>query len=363
MPSMNDWPNSSLRERLGLAHAIVQAPMAMVSHADLVVAVSNAGGLGSLGPAVLEPATVREQVAAVRARTQQAFALNFFVYPAPVLDSARAAVLEARLAPHRQALGVTDAPSTTYLKAFDDAMLETVLALKPAAVSFHFGAPPSAAIAACKAAGIYLMGTATTVAEALALERAGFDAIVAQGVEAGGHRGTFDEPYARGEIGLFALVPQIVDAVKLPVIAAGGIADGRGIAAALMLGAVGVQIGTAFLTTPEATVHPAYRAVLQTPRARETRLTRLYTGRPARGIVTQFMEDLADQEQATLQYPIQRNYTGPLGKAGLAQGQIEFHSLWAGQSAALARPLTAAALIETLVSETRRVLSVVSGRT
>jgi nitronate monooxygenase len=216
--------------------------------------------------------------------------------------------------------------------------------------------PAPHAIAALKSAGCYLLGTATTVPEALALERAGIDAIVAQGFEAGGHRGTFEEPFSAGEIGLFALLPQVVDAVQIPVIAAGGIADGRGIAAAFTLGAAGVQLGTAFVVTPESEADPVFRRALAEPRARNTRLTRVFTGRPARAVVTRFVAELADHEQQTLPYPFQRAYTGQVGKAGLARGTADFHSLFAGQSAAVSRPLPAAKLFETLVAETERAL-------
>jgi nitronate monooxygenase len=354
------WPKSSLLERLELVHPIIQAPMIPISMADLVVAVSQAGALGSLGSASMPAQTIAAQVSAIRARTQRAFSLNFFVHRAPVLDHTQLARWRERLASHRQALGLPEAPEQATLEApppFDDAMLEAVLELRPAAVSFHFGAPSAHAIAALKQADVYLLGCATTVPEALQLEAAGMDAVIAQGSEAGGHRGTFAPPFGRGEIGLMSLLPQVADAVRIPVIAAGGIADGRGIAAALTLGAAGVQLGTAFLATPEATLDPSYRRVLQEPRAAVTQLTKLYTGRPARSIVTRFMEELAAHEDDALTYPLQRAITGPLGQAALKQGNPEYHSLWAGQSAALLRQLPAAKLIETLVEETEHALA------
>lgn len=351
------WPKSSLRERLELVHPIIQAPMIPIAMADLVVAVSEAGALGSLGSASMPAATVEAQVSAIRARTQRAFSLNFFVHQAPTLERAQLDRWRERLAPHRERLALPPAPEHTTLDApppFDDQMLEVVLKLRPAAVSFHFGLPGSHAISSMKQAGVYLLGCATTVAEALQLEAAGMDAVIAQGFEAGGHRGTFAPPFARAEIGLMSLLPQVADAVSIPVIAAGGIADGRGVAAALTLGAAGVQLGTAFLGAPEATLDPSYRRVLQEPRAAVTQLTKLYTGRPARGIVTRFMEELAPYEDDTLAYPLQRAITGPLGQAALRQGDPEYHSLWAGQSAALVRQLPAAELIETLAAETER---------
>jgi len=353
---MTTWPRSTLVQRLALEFPILQAPMAMVSHADLVVAVSNSGGLGALGSATMDAARIASEVREIRARTRKAFALNFFVHGEPTLDPQRAAALTGRLAKYRAELTLAEQPAQAAPPAFDDAMLAHVLTLRPAAVSFHFGLPSADAISALKRADIFLLGTATSVAEAVQLERAGFDAVVAQGFEAGGHRGTFAEPFALGEIGLMSLLPQVVDAVTIPVIAAGGIADGRGIAAAFMLGAKGVQLGTAFLTTPEAHIHPAYLRTLSSPRALYTRLTRLFTGRPARAIVSRFMEEMADQETETLAFPLQRAYTAPLAKAGLERDDPEFHSMWSGQSAALTRQLTAAALIETLVAETERVL-------
>ena len=354
---MDIWPSSPLVERLGLDFPIVQAPMAMVAHADLVVAVSNAGGLGSLGSAVMDAARIHDEARSIRARTARAFALNFFVYPAPHFDPARVQALTARLERYRAELSLDKLTAQLVPPAFGDAMLETILAVRPPAVSFHFGLPSDEAIAALKRAGIFLLGTATTVGEAVALERAGFDAVVAQGTEAGGHRGTFAEPYGQGEIGLLSLLPQIVAAVSVPVLAAGGIADGRGIAAAFLLGAKGVQLGTAFLGSPEATLDALYRQVLREPRAANTRLTRIYTGRPARGIVTRFMDEMADQERETLEYPLQRSFTAPLAKAGLEQGNVEFHTMWAGQSAALVRELPAATLLETLVQETEQALA------
>lgn len=357
---MKLWPKSSLRERLELAHPIIQAPMIPITLADLVVATSEAGALGSLASATMPPATLEAQVSEIRARTQRAFSLNFFVHQPPQLDHAQLERWRQRLAASRQALGLPPAAEQASLDApppFDDATLALVLKLRPAAVSFHFGLPSAHAISALKQAGSYLLGCATTVPEALQLEAAGMDAVIAQGSEAGGHRGTFAPPFARAEIGLFSLLPQVVDAVRVPVIAAGGIADGRGIAAALTLGAAGVQLGTAFLATPEAVLDPSYRRALQEPRAAQTQLTRLYTGRPARSIVTRFMEDFAAFEDDALAYPLQRALTAPLGEAALRQASPEYHSLWAGQSAAMIRQLPAAKLVETLVLETERAFS------
>jgi nitronate monooxygenase len=352
------WPKTALIERLALEHAILQAPMASISKADLVAAVSNAGGLGSLGSAVMTAAQISEQVAAIRAGTQRSFALNFFVHQPPRLDPRVADSMRARLAAYRTELGVQEAEPATLVDppAFDRTMLELVLKLRPNAVSFHFGLPETQVMAALRAAGIFVMGSATSVSEAKLLERGGVDAVIAQGVEAGGHRGTFAVPYAQGELGLMALLPQVVDAVTVPVVAAGGIADGRGIAAALVLGAAGVQIGTAFLGSPEAAIDPVYRETLQAARATNTRITSVLTGRPARAIVTRFIEEMAEQEGQTLEFPLQRLLTAPLARASVAQHNPEFHAMWAGQAAAMLRPMPAGELLETLVEETRRAL-------
>lgn len=346
------WAGDAFRERFGLSYPIVQAPMAAISLADLVAAVSEAGGLGSLGSATLSAEQIGEEVRKIRARTQRPFALNFFLHAPPRLDEARLAQLTQRLAGYRAELGVHDEPVFKVPPPFDAAMLECVLALKPAAVSFHFGVPDRAVLDALKRAGIYVMASATHVKEAQLLEQAGLDAIVAQGVEAGGHRGTFAVPYAQGELGLLSLLPQVVDSVRVPVIAAGGIADGRGIAAALTLGAAAVQLGTLFLATPEALIDPIYRRTLFEPRAAETRVTKLWTGRPARAIVTRYLDEMRAYEDEMLEFPLQRVLSLQLDRSALAKDSPEFHAMWAGQNASRLRALPAAQLLEALAAET-----------
>lgn len=351
-------PPTGLTDLLGISHPIIQAPMAGFSMAPLAAAVSNAGGLGSLGSATAGVEQVRTQIDAIRAATNRPFALNFFVHAPPEDDPMRTARMGERLLPYYRELGL--APPTSAGSPpppFDDAALEVVLAARPSVVSFHFGLPQPEHLREVKAIGARILSSATTVEEARWLESHGVDAVIAQGLEAGGHRATFRAPFASGEIGTMALVPQVVDAVRCPVIAAGGIMDGRGIAAALVLGAAGVQMGTAFLGCPEATVDPVHRRELHGTRAGETRLTRLFSGRPARAIVNRYMREATDAEAEVLDFPLQRGLSGPLAQACAERDSPDFIAMWAGQGAALIRDLPAAQLVEVLVAETERALA------
>jgi nitronate monooxygenase len=351
-------PPTGLIDLLGITHPIIQAPMAGFSMAPLAAAVSNAGGLGSLGSATSGAEQVRAQIEAIRAATNRPFAVNFFVHAPPKDDPARTARMGARLAPYYRELGLgLPEAAGSPPPPFDDAMLEAVLAARPSVVSFHFGLPQPQHLREVKATGARILSSATTVEEARWLESRGVDAVIAQGLEAGGHRATFLGPFADGEIGTLALVPQVVDAVRCPVIAAGGIMDGRGIAAALMLGAAGVQMGTAFLGCPEATVHPVHRRELHGTRARETRLTRLFSGRPARAIVNRYLREAGDAETEVLDFPLQRGLSGPLAQASAERDSPDFVAMWAGQGAALIRDLPAAELVAALVAETERALA------
>ena len=357
------WPASRLAERLGIALPILQAPMASISTADMAAAVSAAGGLGAIGAALMTPAEAEAQILEVRRRTPRPFSINFFVHPEPRRDQALFERMRQRLEAYHHALGSTPPAPGEPAPPFGRPMLERLLALRPPVVSFHFGLPEPEAVAALRAAGIVVLSSATTVSEARMLEEGGVDAVIAQGVEAGGHRATFASRFEEGQIGTLALVPQIVRSVKLPVIAAGGIADGRGIAAALMLGADAAQLGTGFLGCPEAQIDPLYRRTLFEPRAASTRLTRLFTGRPARAIVTRFMEEMAAEEARAPEFPLQRSLTASLGKAGAAAGTPEFLAMWAGQSATAMRALPAAELLATLARETESALDeVIRGR-
>lgn len=346
------WPRTDLIELLGITHPIIQAPMAGSTTPALVAAVSNAGGLGSLGCARFGPDDLRAQIDAIRAATNQGYNLNFFVHAEPEHDADMTAAMRARLAPYYEELGIGDVPEPTPIfTPFDDGILEVLLDMRPPVASFHFGLPDKAAMAALRDAGICVLTSATTVAEARELEAAGADAIIAQGAEAGGHRGTVEPPYDKGLVGTFALTPQIVDAVKVPVIAAGGIADGRGIAAAFALGASGVQLGTAFLTCPESGIAPPYHDALLKGSDDSTRVTQTISGRPARGLRNRYVAEMADAEDAAIAFPLQYSLTRPLQAAAGEQGTDEFLAMWAGQAVALNRAMPAAELMERLVAE------------
>jgi nitronate monooxygenase len=256
----------------------------------------------------------------------------------------------ARLRPYYDELGIAPPdPPPAPPPPFTDAHLEVLLSEHPAVVSFHYGLPDSAQLRALQEAGVHVLSSATTVEEARWLEAQGVAAVIAQGYEAGGHRGTFQSSLEAARVGTFALLPQIADAVACPVIAAGGIMDGRGIAAALMLGAAGVQLGTAFLGCPEASVAPPHRAALRAARDDGTRVSSAFTGKPARVLANRFVLEMADAEADALAFPLQRGLSAPL-----AQASADFMPLYAGQGAGLSREVPAALLVETLVAETER---------
>lgn len=341
-----------LTQMLGCDLPIVQAPMAGSTTPELAAAVSNAGGLGSLGTGMTPPAELRETVAALRALTNKSFNLNFFVHPEPDLIPYDAAPIQNALRPFYDELGLGDVPDpASPAPAFDDEMLKTVLELRPRVASFHFGLPASSAVTALKEAGIAILSSATTVAEAVALEHGGADIVIAQGHEAGGHRGTFLDHVDLGTVGTMALVPQVVDAVSVPVIAAGGIGDARGIAAALMLGASGVQLGTAYLACPEAKVHEVHRKALSEASDHSTVVTKLFSGRPARAIRNRLTEDLRWHEGDAAPYPAQRPLVAPLIRESAKAGRGEFMQLWAGQAARLSAAEPAAEKTENLMRE------------
>jgi nitronate monooxygenase len=348
---------NALTRRLGLAHPIIQAPLAGGGDTPaLIAAVGEAGALGFIGAAYLAPREIVEAVRAVRALPPRPFGISLFAPSPPSAPGADATAALARLAPYFAELGLPPpAAPAPPADAFAD-QLAAALDSGAAVFSFTFGVLPATAIAAIKGRGMTVLGTATTVDEAIALERAGVDAVVAQGSEAGGHRGTFAGDFDAGSVGTVALVPQIADAVKVPVIASGGIMDGRGIAAALALGASAVQMGTAFLTCDEAGIPEAYKAAILAAREHETRLTRAFSGRPARGIVNRFMTEVERSREAILPFPLQNALTRPLRAAAAKQGRAEFLSLWAGQGIRLARRQSAASLVQRLAAETESVL-------
>ena len=340
---------------LHVQHPIFQAPLAGGGDTpDLVAAVSNAGGLGFIGAAYLSPDQIALVANSVKAKTTRPFGINLFAPSAPVSPSISSEAAIRRVAAYFSELGLP-APSLPAGPAFSLAdQLAAALETGASVFSFTFGLLPAEAMQSIKRMGIFAMGTATTVSEAIELEKAGVDAIVAQGSEAGGHRGTFSGDFSASMIGTISLVPQVVDAVRVPVIASGGIMDGRGIAAALALGASAVQLGTAFLTCKESGIPEAYRQAILDAKEDQTRITRAFSGRPARGIVNRFMTEVEsnDHGEAILPFPLQNALTRPLRTAAAKDGRSEFLSLWAGQGVRMARRQSAAELMTKLVQET-----------
>lgn len=349
--------STPLTQKLGITLPIVQGPMNGGSTPEMVAAVSNTGGLGSLAAAGLRPESIRSQVAAIRSHTSRPFAINLFVLdtPAPTSDELRGAL--DRLEPIRAELGLSpSAPLDRYCEDFRQ-QFDMLVELKVPVASFTFGLLDAPSVRRLHEAGSLVIGTATSVAEARAWEANGADIICAQGAEAGGHRGTFLGHPDASMIGTLALVPQIVDAVALPVIAAGGIMDGRGIAAALTLGAQAAQLGTAFLMSAESPIHSAWQEKIRLSTDTSTRTTRTFTGRPARGIVNDYMLRMAQYEQDVPAYPVQNALTTEIRKAAGAANRPDFMSLWAGQAAGMSRrraeAIPAADLVRALADETR----------
>ncbi len=341
------------RELFGVDLPIVQAPMAGSQGSALAIAVARAGALGSLPCALLSPETMRAEIAAIKAATKRPFAVNFFCHVVPMPDPAREAAWRAALAPRYAELGVDPAataagPTRT---PFDATSATIVEELRPPIVSFHFGLPPDDLLARVKSTGATVLSSATTVDEARWLEGKGVDAIVAQGAEAGGHRGMFLTNDVTTQIGTFALVRQIVNAVRVPVIAAGGIADADGVVAALRLGAIAAQIGTAFLLCPEATTTPVHRAALAGPSAQHTAITNVFTGRPARGIVNRLVRELGPMSALAPEFPLASAAVSPLRAAAERSGSGDFSPLWSGQNVAGCKVIPAAELVRELASK------------
>ncbi len=337
---------------------LIQAPMAGAQGPALAAAVCRAGGLGSLPAALLTPALLREHVAAVRAATDAPFNVNFFCHVQPRRDEAVQARWAQALSPYaaEAGLGGTPAPRGPARTPFDAALCEVLEETRPAVVSFHFGLPPDDLLERVQRTGALVLSSATTVAEARWLQARGVDAIIAQGAEAGGHRGLFLSPDVGAQPGLFALLPQVVDAVHLPVVAAGAIADGRGIAAAFALGASAVQVGTAYLLTPEATTSDVHRAALRKATDDGTRLTNLFTGRPARSLVNRAIREMGPFSEWAPPFPLAAEAVAPLRAAFEKLGRGDFSSLWAGEAAALLREEAAEPLTRWLWEEARRVV-------
>lgn len=341
-----------LQQLLGITLPIIQAPMAGAQDSALAVAVCNAGGLGSLPCATLSPDALRNELAILTARTSRPFNVNFFCHQPPAPDPAREVAWRALLSPYYDELAVApEAVSAGPARApFSAEAAEVLSAFAPPVVSFHLGLPASELLARVRSWGAKILASATTLAEARWLEAQGVDAIIAQGLEAGGHRGHFLSDDLSAQMGAFALVPQMVQAVRVPVIAAGGIADARGVAAALALGAVGVQVGTAYLLCPEARTTPVHRAALHGEGAAHTALTNLFTGRPARGIVNRLMRELGPLTPDVPAFPTAAAAIAPLRAEGERRGSGDFSPLWAGQNASGCKNLPAADLTRPLAA-------------
>jgi len=316
----------------------------------LAIAVSNAGGLGSLPCAMMAPDQIRKELQAIKAATSKPYNVNFFVHNQPVPDAAREVAWRKVLAPYFAEYGIDPASiqAGPQRVPFDDAAADVLEELKPPVVSFHFGLPSDALMKRVKSWGAKILSSATTLDEARYLEAHGVDAIIAQGYEAGGHRGMFLSEDLNTQPGTSALVKQIVAAVRVPVIAAGGIADAEGVKAAMAGGASAVQIGTAYLFTPEATTNPLHRAALKSPAARTTAVTNLFTGRPARGIVNRLMREIGPINPNAPAFPLAATAIFALRSKAEPKGVNDFTSMWAGQSAALCREMPAAELTRLL---------------
>lgn len=360
------WPNRRIVDLFGIELPIIQAPMAGPVFSDMVVAVAEAGGLGSLPCAMMDAEQVRAELGTIRSRTRRPINVNFFCHVAPAVDAAREANWRRQLRPYYEEFGLDpDGPIPTSNRTpFDDRLCTLVEEFRPEVVSFHFGLPERQLLERVRATGAKILSSATTLDEARWLEDHGCDAIIAQGLEAGGHRGTFLTEDVATQIGTFALVPQIVDTVKVPVIAAGGIADSRGIVAAFALGASAVQIGTAYLFTPEARISKPHHAALRSSLVVHTALTNVFTGRPARGIVNRVMREMGPMSEAAPAFPLAGGALAPLRAATEKAGSGDFMSLWSGQSASLCREFSAGELTRNLAAEALSRLSALgeSGR-
>ena len=346
---MSNWPDTRILDLLGIEVPIIQAPMAVGTTPAMVIAANRAGALGSMPAAALSIEQLRDALTRIRQASDRPINVNFFCHQPPAPDEAQDRRWKALLEPYYRELGADfDAPTPVSNRApFNDAACQVVEAFRPQVVSFHFGLPEKSLLARVKATGAKVLSSATTVEEAIWLERHGCDAIIAMGLEAGGHRGLFLSDDLNTQIGLFALLPQIVDAVNVPVIAAGGIGDARGIVAAFALGASAVQIGTAYLFTPEANVTTAHHYALRHAQASETALTNLFTGRPARGIVNRVMRELGAINPAAPAFPTAGGALMPLK----AKDEAGFSNLWSGQALRLCKDVTTYELTRELAAQ------------
>ncbi|MDQ0324015.1 nitronate monooxygenase [Pararhizobium capsulatum DSM 1112] len=361
---MTRWTDRRILDLFGIELPIVQAPMAGATTVDMVVAASNAGGLGSLPSAQLSVEQLRDALHLIRTATYKPINVNFFSHVPPHDDAAVQLRWRAILAPYFFEMGLDPStPTSGRARApFDELFCEVVEEFKPNVVSFHFGLPEISLVNRVKATGAKVISSATTVEEALWLEVNGVDAIIAMGFEAGGHRGNFLMDDMSTQVGTMALVPQIVDTVKVPVIAAGGISDGRGMAAALMLGASAVQIGTAYLFCPEAKIPAVHAAALDSAGDDSTAITNVFTGRPARGVINRIMRELGPISKSVPPFPTAAAALGAIRAKAEASGRDDFTNLWSGQAARLAARLPAGELTRRLLDEALAVLDNRTGR-
>lgn len=352
---MTAWPTNRLTSVLGIDHPIVQGPFGGgASSVALAAAVSSAGGLGSFGAHALRPQEIKDLVDALRTATTRPFAVNLWVPQA-------SEVVDVDLAPHIERLAPLYArtgsapPASVVVQSFTD-QLAAALEAAPPVLSFVMGVPPAAALETARRKGIRTIGTASTVEEAVALAEAGLDVVVASGSDAGGHRGAFLRPVDESLVGTFSLVPQVADAVSVPVVAAGGVADGRGVAAAFALGAHGVQVGTGFLNTHQSNASAPHRRALNSESARRTVLTRVFSGRLARGIANRVTRELADAERDVPAYPVHNALMMPIRRAAADRDDPDHLNLWSGQAAPLTRETTAEEYLTRLVREAQALL-------
>ena len=341
-----------IAELFGTELPIVQAPMAGAQAGAMAIAVSNAGALGSLPCALLTADAMRKELEIIKAQTTRPYNVNFFCHSPPAPSVEREATWRATLTPYYREYGIDPEkiPAGPGRAPFSEEFADALEPFRPPVVSFHFGLPPMELLSRVKRWGSKILCSATTVDEARWLEAQAVDAIIAQGVEAGGHRGMFLSTDLTTQVGTFALLPQIVRAVKLPVIAAGGIADAQGVAAAMALGAAGVQVGTAYLLCPEATISAVHRAALKGEAARHTALTNLFTGRPARSIMNRVMRELGPLSDTPPAFPLATSAIAPLRAKAEARGSGDFSPLWSGQNATGCREIPAAQLTRQLAA-------------
>lgn len=341
-----------IQDLLGIELPIIQAPMAGVQDSALAVAVSNAGGLGSLPCAMLGAEALRAELKTIKAQSTRPFNLNFFCHELPVPDAGQVSAWQALFADYYAEFGIDPSRASPgpARMPFNRQTAELVREYRPAVVSFHFGLPAPELMSLVRSTGAKIMSSATTVEEALYLEERGVDAIIAQGFEAGGHRGMFLTDDIDSQVGSFALLPQIIRAVKLPVIASGGIADAQGVRAALNLGAAGAQVGTAYMLCPEARTSAVHRAALKSDRARSTALSNVFSGRPARGIVNRLMRELGPMNPLAPGFPLAAAASAPLRSRAESMGSDDFSPLWAGQNVSGCKEVPAAVLTRELAS-------------